>query len=69
MSRSTFKQRQSNRLEWMMQAELAAERLRIENEEAEARLQNALDTIDVVTRATERAFQSVEQQAMREVAQ
>lgn len=43
-----FKQRQARRLDYMMQAELAAEKLRQEQLEAEARLQNQLDTLDSI---------------------
>jgi hypothetical protein len=40
-----FKQRQARRLDYMIQAELAAEKLRQEQLEAEARLQAQLDSI------------------------
>lgn len=43
-----FKQRQARRLDYMMQAELAAEKLRQEQLEAEARLQAQLDTLDSI---------------------
>jgi len=49
MSRNRhFKQRQSNRIEYMIQQELAAEKLRNEQLEAEAKLQNQLDTLDTI---------------------
>jgi len=49
MSRNRhFKQRQARRLDYMIQAELTAEKLRQEQLEAEARLQNQLDTLDSI---------------------
>ena len=43
-----FKQRQARRVEYMIQAELAAEKLRREQLEAEAKLQAQLDTLDSI---------------------
>ena len=43
-----FKQRQARRLDYMIQAELAAEKLRQEQTEAEAKLQAQLDTLDSI---------------------
>ena len=43
-----FKHRQARRLDYMMQAELAAEKLRQEQLEAEAKLQAQLDTLDSI---------------------
>ena len=43
-----FKQRQARRLDYMMQAELAAEKLRQAQLEAEAKLQAQLDTLDSI---------------------
>jgi hypothetical protein len=62
-----FKQRQSNRIDYMIMQEQAADQLRREQEQAEVRLQNELDALDVVERATKRAFQSIETKALREV--
>jgi hypothetical protein len=41
-----FKQRQARRLDYMIQAEFAAENLRQEQLEAEAKLQAQLDSIE-----------------------
>jgi hypothetical protein len=49
MSRNRhFKHRQARRAEYMIQAELAAEQLRREQLEAEAKLQAQLDTLDSI---------------------
>jgi hypothetical protein len=72
MSRRTFKERNSNRINFMIlqeQAEIEAQRLRDENDQARNTLAMNLDTTNIVARATERAFQSIENQAMMEVGQ
>ena len=43
-----FKQRQARRLDYMIQAELTAEKLRQEQLEAGAKLQAQLDTLDSI---------------------
>lgn len=64
MSRNrSFKQRQSSRLNYEIYREQAEERLRIENEEAEARLQNQLDSMDNIARVVRKAFEAIENQA------
>ena len=45
-SHRLHKQKRARRLDYMIQAELTAEKLRQEQLEAEARLQNQLDTLD-----------------------
>ena len=70
MSRRHFKQRQSARLNYEIyreQAEIEAQRLLDQNDQARNTLAMNLDTTNIVARATERAFQSIENQAMREV--
>jgi hypothetical protein len=57
-----FKQRQSDRLHYLIiQEEIEAQRLRDEQEEAEARLQNQLDALEAIERATHKAFASIEE--------
>ena len=46
MKNRHFKERQSRRLNWMIQQELAEQRLQEEQEQAEAALSNQLDTFD-----------------------
>ena len=68
----SFKERNSNRINFMIlheQAEIEAQRLRYENDQAGNTLAMNLDTTNIVVRATERAFQSIENQAMMEVGQ
>ena len=48
MSNRHFKHRQARRVEYMIQAELAAEKLRREQLEAEAKLQAQLDALDSI---------------------
>lgn len=62
MSRRTFKERNSNRINFMILQEQAEEQLRREQEQAEARLQNNLDAMDCVERATVSAFEAIEKQ-------
>lgn len=49
MSHRHFKERQSRRLNWMIQQELADQRLRDEKEQTEASLSHQLDTFDSPT--------------------
>jgi hypothetical protein len=44
-----FKERQSRRLNWMIQQELAEQRLREDTEQAEATISNQSDTFDSPT--------------------
>lgn len=47
MSRNrNFKQRQANRIDFMIMQEQAADQMRRDQEQAEARLQNQLETLD-----------------------
>ena len=62
-----FKQRNSSRIDFMIQQEIIADQLRREREQAEARLQNELDALEAIERATQKAFASVENKALREV--
>ena len=64
----SFKQRQSARLHYaIMQEEIEMQRLQDQNQQAEAQLQNELDGLNVVERATKRAFAAIEKQALQEV--
>jgi hypothetical protein len=59
-----FKTRQSDRLHYLIiQEEIESQRLRDEQEQAEARLQNQLDALEAIERATQKAFASIENQA------
>ncbi len=49
MSYRNFKDRQSRRLNWMIQQELAEQRLREDTEQAEATISNQFDTFDSPT--------------------
>ena len=49
MSHRHFKQRQSRRLNWMIQQELADQRMRDEKEQVEAAVSNQLDTLNSPT--------------------
>jgi hypothetical protein len=60
MSRRTFKERNSNRINFMIQQEIIDDQLRREQEQAEIRLQNELDALAIVERATHKAFASIE---------
>jgi len=62
-----FKQRQSDRLNYAIMREHAEEQMRRDQDQAEARLQNQLDALEAIERATQKAFASVETKALREV--
>ncbi len=49
MSHRNFKVRQSRRLNWMIQQEIADQRMRDEKEQAEAAISNQFDTFDSPT--------------------
>ena len=49
MSHRHFKERQSRRLNWMIQQELADQRMRDEKEQVEAAVSNQLDTLNSPT--------------------
>ena len=49
MSLRNFKEQQSRRLNWMIQQELADQRMRDEKEQAETARSNQLDTFDSPT--------------------
>ena len=55
-----FKQRQSNRLNYAIMREQAEEQMRRDQEQAEARLQNELDALEAIERATHKAFSAIE---------
>ena len=58
----SFKQRQSARLHYaIMQEEIEMQRLQDQNQQAEAQLQNELDGLQAIERATHKAFASIEQ--------
>ena len=61
MSRRTYKERNSNRINFMIQQEIIADQLRRDQEQAEARLQNERDALEAIERATHKAFASIEQ--------
>lgn len=48
MSHRHFKERQSRRLNWIIQQELAEQRLREEQEQADAQLSNQLRTLSPI---------------------
>lgn len=65
MSRRYLKERQSRRLNWMIQQELADQSMRDEQEQDEAALPNTMESLDCGTpHAIRKAFATIEQKGV-----
>ena len=67
MSQRHFKDRQSRRLNWIIQQELAEQRLRDEQEQTIATLSNTMESLDCgMSHATRKAFATIEQKGVNQ---